>query len=65
MEILFSASSNKQKRYCYLYRAFSRDSEHCVTAEEHLSPLLYEGAQGFYLSGATGESQERLGSKST
>lgn len=64
MEIMFSASSNKQKHYCYLHCAFSRDSKCCVIAEEHVSPLLYEGLQGFHYPKVTGQNQKRFGSKS-
>lgn len=64
MEIVFSASSNKQKHYCYLDCAFGIDSKRCVTAEEHLSPSMYEGVQVFHLPTATGENQERFESKS-
>lgn len=64
MEIMFSASSNKQEHYCYLHCAFGIDRKRCVIAEEHLSSSLYEGVQGFHPPVATGENQERFGSKS-
>lgn len=57
---MFSASSNKQKHYCYSRCAFGIEREGCVAAEEHPSPSWYKGVRGFHPR----LHQERFGSKS-